>query len=248
MIGITTAGIVKSLDDFAKMRDVGIEQIDCSITSILGKPSLDVIDLDEVSFLRENLKSNSIRCNSLQSFFYGANFDFDDESLLNSYLGKCFDIAETLDCDTLLFGSPHQRKNILSTVRLVKRMNSFASARGKTIAIENLDMFEGVWGKNAIDVQKEINETPLKSCSMNLHVFVEDLLDVDTLDIEKIKSIHLSNKDYSVSFLENANLNTLEKIKNLYVRVGSVCVEVVNCSPQKIFHEFENFRNMWEKL
>lgn len=248
MIGITTAGITGRIENFSSMRDAGIQQIDCSVTAILKTPSVADVDLHDVISLNETLGFYKIRCNSLQSIFFGIDNIFEDLRLFNSHIEKCFNIVERLDCDTILFGSPQQRKNVNFAKRLIKSMNEIALHRNKVIAIENLDLFDGVWGQKASDIQKEIIESELSRCSINLHVFVEDTLDISSLESSRIRSIHLSNKSYETGFLENANIETLEKVKDLYRKVPNLCLEVTKCSLQQSIHEFDRFRKKWEYL
>ena len=247
MIGITTAGITGTNNSLQEFKSAGVQYIDCSITSILGTPSISQTDLKDVLKLRERLAFYNVSCNSLQSIFYGDDDALGDEIKLSLHLKKCFDVLEALSCNSILFGSPQQRKDIHAATRTVKLMNKFARNQNKTILIENLDNFSGVWGQTALDVQEEISKNSLSNCSINLHVFVEDALSIENLEIERVSSIHLSNKSYSTK-LSNINLETLSKVKELHNKIPKLCLEFVNCSIYESLRSFESFREKWECL
>lgn len=248
MIGITTAGITGNIEKFYLLRDAGIQQIDCSITSILKCSSINDVEIGDVVFLNEVLALHRIHCNSLQSIFYGCDHAFKDFNFLKNHMEKCFGILTKLNCNNVLFGSPMQRKNMNFAKIIVKFMNEIASHHNKLILIENLDYFEETWGQKTKDIQDEIDKNNLTNCAINLHVFVEDPLNLDTLDLKKINSIHLSNKEYGINLLEKANVETLEKVKDIYRVVPNISLEITKCSLEQSVNEFENFRKKWEYL
>lgn len=247
MIGITTAGVTGVNKHLQELKTAGVEHIDCSVTSILGSSSVYETDINDVLRLREKLDFHDVSCNSLQSIFYGVNEDLNNEARLSLHLNKCFDIIEALSCNSLLFGSPQQRKNLSYAARMIVLMNELAKKRDRTISIENLDTFPGVWGQTTLDIQEEISRNSLSNCSINLHIFVEDEIDFKRLDLQRVSSIHLSNKAYNTEMM-NINFETLSKAKMLYGKVPKLSLEFVNCSVQDCLHSFEAFREKWELL
>jgi len=248
MIGITTAGLQINESDLKNLSKFEIEQLDVSITSCLGHKEIATASREDLKKMSNDLMSQKIVCNSLQSIFFGSESSFYDLDLLRCHIEKLIEASDYLSCDSLLLGSPKQRSDIEATVRALKVMDEICHDHGKKLLIENLDAFPGIWGQSAVEIHERISSNKYKSCNINFHVFLDEPIEIDEIYVGAIRSLHISDRNYSDKFLESINFDTLKKVKKLYEKIPSLCVEVTGSSFQKAAEEFLKFKRIWSEI
>lgn len=248
MLGITTAGIFGKVPDLSNLKAAKISHIDCSITGMLGVSKIDEARFFDIESLAHDLIANEISCASLQSIFYGSPEAFFDTFLLRDHMEKFMKILTAFSCENLLFGSPSQRSHHQRSLEAVKEMNEICSSYGKCLLIENLDKFEDVWAKNTNEIGSEIRSHDLMNCKINLHIFIDEILNLDDLDLEHVKSLHISNSSYSGDLLRNFKLDTLKKVKMLYSGIPRLSVEMTQCDWQTVISQFAKFQEVWSQI
>lgn len=208
MLGITSSGInVKNIRLATELKNNNIPIIDCSITNLIGKNWEDISEFD-IHNLSEEYEKNSIRFNSLQSIFYGKNLDFNNlhhhEQIIKHIRIIC-KYGKILNCKKVLFGSPKQRRDIKeykNFINIFKAIDEIMIDNDFIFNIENLERCDGILLKTPNEILSFIKQHNLKSCKLNLHLFIEEQnIKNDLLKEEILDTIHLSNYQYTDSIL-----------------------------------------------
>lgn len=230
MYGITTSGIrnpPKNIPEILEKND--IRYIDCSITNLLQKQWSD-IGTKDIKQLYKVYNDHGIAFSSLQSIFYGLDFDFStksDRQNILEQIRKLIEYCEILNTNRLLFGSPKQRPSRNRTdvfLETLQEVDSVVHQSNKVFSIENLEMIDGIEYPNANEILNMISTNSLKSCTLNLHLFVDlEVYDFKDLDFNLIDSIHISKTDYKTDFPPNS-----QNIDNIITLLRTIkCYKIV---------------------
>lgn len=208
MLGITTSGVnIENIQLALELEKNNITNIDCAITNLVSK-KWEHISVNDIHKLSEEYKRSSIGFNSIQSVFYGKSLDFNNSQhhkQIVEHMKTICKYGSILNCRKVLFGSPRQRKDTGSRenfIKIFKTIDSIMSDNGFIFNIENLERCPDILLQRPVEIISFINEHNLKSCKLNLHLFVEDQgVEDSLLKHNLLDTIHLSNYEYTDKIL-----------------------------------------------
>lgn len=246
MYGITTSGIKQPPKDTAKILEQNnIRYVDCSVTNLLQK-NWSEVSTENVKQLHRVYRDHNIQFSSLQSIFYGLDLDFsilEHRQNIIDHVKRLIEYCDILETKRLLFGSPKQRAKLDRTNIFLETLESvdyLTFEADKSFSIENLDLIRNIEYPSANDIGELITRNKLKSCTINLHLFIDaEVCELANFDFAPVDAIHLSKMNYKTDLLFRDQIS--DKIANLLVE--KECYKIIEFADEELEVALENIKN-----